>query len=230
MIYLYSWTTPNGRKVHIMLEECGLEHRDYPIDIRKGDQFQSHFLEISPNNKIPAIIDRDGPGGSDYALFESGAILMYLAEKAGKFLPTDGAGRALTLQWLMWQMGGLGPMFGQANHFLVYAKEKHPISIARYQGAAKRHCAVLDQRLAESEYVAGSEYTIADMAIWPWCTNPEKRGISYDEYPNLQRWYDAVAARDGVKRGQEVLEGIPRAELDDKAWDIMFGKTQFERH
>jgi GST-like protein len=230
MIDLYSWTTPNGRKVHIMLEECGLEYEAHPIDFRKGDQFTESFLKISPNNKIPAIIDRDGPGAGDCSLFESGAILMYLADKAGKFLPTDGVGRVTTLQWLMWQMGGLGPMFGQAGHFVFYAKEKHPFSLERFRGAAHRLCRVLDQQLARNEYVAGADYTIADMAIWPWCMNPEKRGINYDEYPNLQRWYDSIAARDGVKRGLKVLEDVPRAEMDDKAWDYMFGKAQFQRH
>lgn len=230
MIDLYSWTTPNGRKVHIMLEECGLAYEAHPIDFRKGDQFGESFLKISPNNKIPAIIDRDGPGGGDYALFESGTILMYLADKTGKFLPRDGVGRATALQWLMWQMGGLGPMFGQAGHFVFYTEGKYPFSVERFKSAALRLCAVLDQRLAQSEYVAGADYTIADMAIWPWCMNPEKRGITFDAYPNVQRWYDAIAARDGVKRGLEVLEGVPRAEMDDKAWDYMFGKTQFQRH
>jgi GST-like protein len=230
MIDLYSWTTPNGRKVHIMLEECGLAYEAHPIDFRKGDQFGESFLKISPNNKIPAIIDRDGPGGGDYALFESGAILMYLADKTGRFLPTDGVGRATALQWLMWQMGGLGPMFGQAGHFVFYTEGKYPFSVERFKSATLRLCAVLDQRLVQSEYVAGADYTIADMAIWPWCMNPEKRGIAFDAYPNVQRWYDAIAARDGVKRGLEVLEGVPRAEMDDKAWDYMFGKTQFQRH
>jgi GST-like protein len=231
MIDLYSWTTPNGRKVHIMLEECGLAHRDHPIDIRKGDQFTPEFLAISPNNKIPAIVDQDGPGGTPYALFESGAILMYLAEKAGKFLPTDGPGRHRAIQWLMFQMGGVGPMFGQANHFLIYAKdkEKHPYSATRYQNEAKRLCGVLDTRLGKTAFVAGDDYTIADMAIWPWCMNPDRRGISYDPYPNLRRWFDRIAARDGVKRGLQVLEGIPRAPLDAKAWEIMFGATQFQR-
>lgn len=229
MIDLYSWTTPNGRKVHIMLEECGLDHRDHAIDIRKGDQFTPAFLAISPNNKIPAIIERDGPGGGDYALYESGAILMYLADKAGKFLPADGPGRFAVIQWLMFQMGGLGPMFGQTNHFVFYAKEKYSHSIEHFRGEALRHCAVLDAQLATNEFVAGKDYSIADMAIWPWCLNPEKRGISYDAYPNLRRWIDTIAAREGVKRGMNVLEGIPRAEMDDKAWEIMFGKTQFQR-
>jgi GST-like protein len=229
MIDLFSWTTPNGRKVHIMLEECGLEHRDHPIDIRKGDQFTPHFLEISPNNKIPAIVDNDGPGGKPYSLYESGAILMYLAHKTGRFLPAAGAERAHVIQWLMWQMGGQGPMFGQANHFMIYAKEKHPVSIDHYQGEVRRLCAVLDGQLSRNEHVAGKDYSIADMAIWPWCMASEKRGIDLDDYPSLARWFKAVGERDGVKRGLAVLEGIPRAELDDKAWEIMFGAKQFER-
>jgi GST-like protein len=229
MIDLYSWTTPNGRKVHIMLEECGLAHSDYPIDIRKGDQFAEGFLAVSPNNKIPAIIDHDGPNGGDYALFESGAILMYLAHKTGRFLPKDGAARQHTIQWLMFQMGGVGPMFGQSNHFRIYAKDKHPHSITHYQNEVQRLCAVMDKQLGETEFIAGPDYTIADMSIWPWCMNPEKRGISHDTFPNVQRWFDQIAARDGVKRGLDVLTGIPRADLDEKAWEIMFGKTQFER-
>lgn len=212
MIDLYSWTTPNGRKVHIMLEECGLAYEAHPIDFRKGDQFGESFLKISPNNKIPAIIDRDGPGGGDYALFESGAILMYLADKTGKFLPKDGVGRATALQWLMWQMGGLGPMFGQAGHFVFYTEGKYPFSVERFKSAALRLCAVLDQRLAQSEYVAGADYTIADMAIWPWygllaSTDMYENSSSYfqiHEYAHLQRWAKQIAARPAVKRGSLV--------------------------
>lgn len=229
MIDLYSWTTPNGRKVHIMLEECGLAHRDHPIDFRKGDQFTDAFLALSPNNKIPAIIDQDGPGGRPYSLFESGAILMYLAEKAGKFLPVDARARAETIQWVMWQMGGLGPMFGNSGHFHFYAKQKYPASMAHFLGEAKHYCAVLDARLGASEFVAGKDYTIADMAIWPWCIDLPKRGLDIADYPNLRRWFDAVAARPGVARGLQVLDGIPRAPMDDKAWEFMFGKTQYAR-
>ena len=229
MIDLYSWTTPNGRKVHIMLEETGLAHRDHPIDIRKGDQFTPEFLKVSPNNKIPAIVDQDGPGGKPLALFESGAILIYLAEKTGKFLPTDPVGRAVTLQWLMFQMGGVGPMFGQANHFMQYAKEKIPYAIDRYGKEVKRLYCVMDKRLGESEYIAGKDYTIADMAIWPWCLNPDRRGVDPDEFPNVKRWFAAIEARPGVRKGMAVLENIERAPLDDKAWEIMFGSKQFER-
>jgi GST-like protein len=229
MIDLYSWTTPNGRKVHIMLEECGLDHRDHPIDFRKGDQFTPEFLALSPNNKIPAIVDQDGPGGAPYTLFESGAILMYLADKTGMFLATDARGRAETVQWLMWQMGGLGPMFGNSGHFHYYAKEKHPDSKAHFLSASQHLCKVLDAQLAGNEFVAGKDYTIADIAIWPWYMDPAKRGLVFADYPNIQRWFAQVAERPGVKRGIQILEDIPRAPMDDKAWEFMFGKTQYAR-
>ncbi len=229
MIDLYSWTTPNGRKVHIMLEETGLAHRDHPIDIRKGDQFRPEFLNISPNNKIPAIVDQDGPGGQPLALFESGAILIYLAEKTGKLLPSDPAGRAATLQWLMFQMGGVGPMFGQANHFMQYAREKIPYAIERYGNEVKRLYGVMDRRLGDSAYIAGPDYTIADIAIWPWCLSPERRGVNHDDFPNVKRWFDAIHARPAVQAGVKILADAPHTPLDDKAWDIMFGRTQFER-
>ncbi len=234
MIDLYSWTTPNGRKVHIMLAETGLEFAPHPIDIRAGDQFRPEFLAISPNNRIPAIIDQDGPGGKPMALFESGAILHYLAEKTGKLLPSDGAARYRVMEWLMFQMGGVGPMFGQSNHFRVYAADRFPedqISYGRerYSNEVKRLCGVMDKRLAENEFIAGDEYTIADIAIYPWCRNPERRGVDHADYPNLLRWFNQIDARPAVIEGNKILEGVPRAELDDKAWDIMFGKTQFEK-
>lgn len=229
MIDLYSWTTPNGRKVHIMLEEMGLAHTDHPIDIRAGDQFTPDFLAISPNNKIPAIVDHDGPGGKPLTLFESGAILIYLAEKTGQFLPSDPVKRLVTLQWLMFQMGGVGPMFGQANHFMQYAKEKIPYAIERYGNETKRLYNVMDKRLAENEYIAGDDYTIADMAIWPWCLSPDRRGVDHDDFPNVKRWFETINARPGVQKGLKVLDGIQRAPLDEKARDIMFGNTQFQR-
>ncbi|MDX1483797.1 MAG: glutathione S-transferase N-terminal domain-containing protein [Alphaproteobacteria bacterium] len=234
MIDLYSWTTPNGRKVHIMLAETGLEYTPHAIDIRAGDQFTPEFLAVSPNNKIPAIVDRDGPGGRPLALFESGAILFYLAEKTGRFLPGDGEGRYRVMEWLMFQMGGVGPMFGQANHFRVYAAERLPeeqtaYGRERYTNEANRLYGVMDKRLDAHEYIAGADYSIADMAIYPWCRNPERRGVDPAAYPNVLRWYNQIEARPGVIAGNRILEGVPRAELDDKAWNIMFGQAQYER-
>ena len=235
MIDLYSWTTPNGRKVHIMLAETGLEFTPHAIDIRAGTQFEADFLAISPNNKIPAIVDQDGPGGKPMALFESGAILYYLAEKTGQFLPAsgpeDGEARYRVMEWLMFQMGGVGPMFGQANHFLVYAAERFAQdTIAygqqRYSKEVNRLYGVMDKRLSENEYLAG-DYSIADMAVYPWCRNPERRGVDPEGYPNVLRWFNQIDQRPQVIAGNEILEGVPRAEMDDKAWDIMFGDSQY---
>ena len=168
MIDLYTWPTPNGHKIHIMLEEIGLDYRVIPIDIGAGDQFKPEFLKISPNNKMPAIVDPEGPDGQPISLFESGAILIYLAEKTGRFLPTEPRARFLVLQWLMFQMGHIGPMLGQVHHFLRYAPEKIPYAMDRYSNEAKRLYGVLDKRLGEVEFLAGDDYTIADMAVWPW--------------------------------------------------------------
>lgn len=230
MIDVYSWATPNGHKVHIMLEETGLEHRIHGINIRTGDQFKPEFLKVSPNNRIPAIVDHDGPDGKPLSLFESGAILVYLASKSGRLLPADTRGRWTCLQWLMWQMGGVGPMFGQANHFRRYAVEKIPYAIERYTNEANRLTNVLDKRLAESEYVGADEYTIADIAVFPWMRGAESRGIDMAQYPNVKRWFDAVNGRPAVQRGVQVLaQQNPPTALDDKARDVMFGKTQFQR-
>jgi GST-like protein len=234
MIDLYSWTTPNGRKVHIMLAETGLDFRAHPIDIRAGDQFTPEFLAISPNNKIPAIVDQDGPGGKPMSLFESGAILYYLAEKTGRFLPPEGEPRYRVMEWLMFQMGGVGPMFGQANHFLVYAaekfeKDKIEYGQQRYSKETNRLYCVMDKRLERNEFIAGAEYSIADMAIYPWCRNPERRGVDPDAYPSVKRWFDQVEARPGVIAGNEILEGVPRAEMDEKAWNLMFGDSQYNK-
>jgi GST-like protein len=231
MIEVYSWPTPNGHKVHIMLEETGLAYRVHGVNIRAGDQFKPEFLKISPNNRIPAIVDPDGPGGRPLALFESGAILLYLAHKTGKLMPQDEHARWSCVQWLMWQMGGVGPMFGQANHFRSYAREKLAYPIERYTKEANRLTRVLDRRLAEAPYVAG-EYSIADIAIFPWMRNPERRGIDLEEYPNVRRWFDAISARPAVQRGLKVLEEVQAANQaphDDKSWEILFGKAQFER-
>jgi GST-like protein len=230
MIDVYTWPTPNGHKVHIMLEETGLAYRIHAINIRNGDQFKPEFLKISPNNRMPAIIDRQGPDGEPLSLFESGAILLYLASKSGKFLPVDMAERWKCVQWLMWQMGGLGPMMGQANHFRRYAKDKIEYAIERYTNEANRLTNVLDRRLGESEYLACDEYSIADMASFPWMRGAEARGVNIEEYPNVKRWFDAINERPAVQRGLQVLaEEQSSAPHDDKAWDIMFGKTQFQR-
>ncbi len=234
MIDLYSWTTPNGCKVHIMLAETGLDFTPHPIDIRAGDQFAPEFLTISPNNRIPAIVDRDGPGGKPLALFESGAILIYLAEKTGQLLPAHGAARYRVMEWLMFQMGGVGPMFGQANHFRIYAAERFPeeqISYGRerYTLEVNRLYGVMDKRLADNQYIAGDRYSIADIAIYPWCRNPARRGVDPEDYPNVLRWFNQVDARPAVIAGNRILEGVPRAEMDDKAWNIMFGADQFEK-
>ncbi|MDN7901676.1 glutathione binding-like protein [Burkholderia cepacia] len=230
MIDVYSWATPNGHKVHIMLEETGLAYRVHPVDIGAGDQFKPEFLKISPNNKIPAIVDPDGPGGKPISLFESGAILIYLAEKTGKFLPTDPTARYATLEWLMFQMGGVGPMLGQAHHFRLYAPEKIEYAINRYTNEAKRLYNVMDKRLGESEYLAGDTYTIADIATFPWTRSWQNQGIVLDELPNVKRWYDTIAGRPAVQRGVEVLASMRKALQDDKAREVLFGATQYAKH
>ena len=230
MIDVYSWATPNGHKVHIMLEETGLEYRVHPIDIGAGDQFKPEFLAISPNNKIPAIVDSDGPGGHPLSLFESGAILIYLAEKTGQFLPTEPAARYATLQWLMFQMGGLGPMLGQTHHFRLYAPQQIEYAVNRYTNEAKRLYGVMDKQLGKSAYLAGDEYTIADIAAFPWTRSWQNQGVELSDYPNAKRWHEAIAARPAVQRGVEVLASARRALTDDKARDILFGATQYAKH
>jgi GST-like protein len=199
MIDFYTWSTPNGRKVSIMLEEIGAPYKVHAIDITKNEQFQPHFLKHSPNNRIPAIFDPE----TGLSLFESGAILMYLAEKSGKFWPASGEARWRTVEWLMWQMGGYGPMLGQVHHFVKYNKGKAPYAEERYSTEARRLYGVLDRRLAISEYVAG-EYSIADMSIWPWTSRYEWQQIDLAEFPNVLRWYRAVGARPAVQRGYHV--------------------------
>jgi GST-like protein len=230
MIDIYSWPTPNGHKVHIMLEETGLPYRVHGINIRAGDQFKPEFLEISPNNRIPAIVDHDGPDGKPISLFESGAILIYLAGKTGKFLPLDLHQRYAALQWLMWQMGGVGPMFGQANHFRAYSVEKIAYAVDRYTNEANRLTSVMDKRLAAARYLAGDEYSVADIAVFPWMRNADKRGINMPDYPHVERWFNAINARPAVKRALEVLAEVnSTAPHDEKSRDILFGKTQFQR-
>jgi len=209
MIDVYSWPTPNGHKVHIMLEECGLRlGRDWtahPVNISNNAQFSPEFLSISPNNKIPALVDPNGPDGEPISLFESGAILIYLASKFNKFLPTSDRRKFEVLQWLMFQMGGVGPMLGQAHHFRNFAPEKIEYSINRFTNEAKRLYSVMDQQVATHPYIAGDEYTIADIAIFPWLRRWESQGIEWSNYPNLKNWFNRVTVRSGVNRGLQVL-------------------------
>ena len=230
MIEVYSWATPNGHKVHVMLEECALPYKVVAVDIGAGDQFKPEFLAISPNNKIPAIVDPDGPDGKPISLFESGAILLYLAGKTGRLLPSDARGRYNVLQWLMFQMGSVGPMLGQAHHFRVYAPEKIAYAIDRYSNEARRLYRVMNDQLAKSRYIAGPEYTIADIAIFPWLRSWKNQGIEWSEFPHLKGWFDEIAARPAVMRGVEVLADRRRPITDDKAREILFGAEQYRRH
>jgi len=230
VIDLYTWPTPNGHKIHIMLEETGLPYTVHPIDIQAGDQFKPDFLKISPNNKMPAIVDRDGPGGKPMALAESGAILFYLASKTGKFLPADIRERWAVMQWVMFQMGHIGPMLGQAHHFLGYSVEKIPYAMDRYKNEANRLYGVLDRRLGESAYVATSAYTIADMAIMPWLRSADRQGVNMDDYPNVKRWFDKINERPAVKRGLQVLADRRRtAPLTPEQREVMFGSVQYAK-
>lgn len=230
MIDVYTWSTPNGHKVHILLEETGLDYTVHPVNIGAGEQFDPEFLKISPNNKIPAIIDHEGPEGRPLSLFESGAILVYLAEKTGRFLPATPRGRYATLQWLMFQMGGIGPMLGQAHHFRIYAPEKIPYAIDRYTKEANRLYAVLDRRLKESAYLAGEEYTIADIGTFPWLRSHENQGVDLKDYPHVRRWFEAIAARPAVARGLAVLaDKRASGPLDSRAREALFGALQYQR-
>jgi GST-like protein len=229
MIEVYSWATPNGHKVHIMLEECGLPYRVHAVDIGAGDQFKPEFLAISPNNKIPAIIDPDGPDGQPMSLFESGAILLYLAGKTGKFLPASIRGKYEVLQWLMFQMGGVGPMLGQTHHFRIYAPEKLEYPINRYTNEARRLYGVMNKQLARHKYIAGSEYSIADIAIFPWLRSWRNQGIDWNDYPHLKGWFDELGARPAVQRGVEVLAASRRPITGDKEREILFGAEQYKK-
>ena len=229
MIQVYSWATPNGHKVHIMLEECGLTYRAHAVDIGAGDQFKPEFLAISPNNKIPAIVDPQGPDGQAISLFESGAILLYLAAKTGRFLPSGTREKYAVLEWLMFQMGGVGPMLGQAHHFRVYAPEKIPYAIERYTNEAKRLYGVMNKRLARSKYLGGHEYSIADIAVFPWLRSWKNQGIDWADYPHLKGWFDEVGNRPAVKRGVEVLANLRKPLIDDKARETLFGATQYRQ-
>jgi GST-like protein len=203
MIELYTWSTPNGRKVSIMLEELGLPYDVHPVNIGKGDQFKPEFVALNPNSKIPAIVDPDGPGGRRLAIFESGAILIYLAEKTGRLMPSEPVARLEALEWLMFQMGGVGPMFGQAHHFLRAAPEPVPYAIERYTKEAGRLYGVLDGRLAKTPYLAG-EYSIADIATYPWVARHEWHKVDLADHPNVARWYEAIGRRPAVQRGMAV--------------------------
>jgi len=229
MIEVYSWATPNGHKIHIMLEECGLAYRAIPVNIGAGDQFAPEFLRISPNNKIPAILDPDGPDGEPISMFESGAILLYLAAKTGRFLPEDPRGKWATLEWLMFQMGSVGPMLGQAHHFRLYAPQQLPYAIDRYSNEARRLYGVIDKRLGQSRYIANDEYTIADIAIFPWLRSWKNQGIELDDYPTLKAWFEAIAARPAVQRGVEVLAALRKPMRTEQEREVLFGATQYQR-
>ena len=232
MIELHMWPTPNAHKVTLFLEETGLPYRTVEVNIGAGDQFKPAFLAISPNNKMPAIVDPDGPDGRPISVFESGAILLYLAEKTGRFLPADARGRYEVLQWLMFQMASVGPMLGQAHHFRDYAPEKLPYAIDRYTNESRRIYRVVDTRLKDRDYVAG-EYSIADMAIYPWFLHHEREGVDIGELPHVRRWMDAIGARPATQRGLAVMAERrparpgPQSEAQRQ---ILFGSKQYERH
>ena len=232
MIKLYYWPTPNGHKVSIMLEEVGLEYEIHPINILQGDQFAPAFLNISPNNRIPAIVDMDGPGGEAYSLFESGAILMYLAEKTGKLWPKNMVERYNVMQWLMFQMGNVGPMFGQNGYFQGYAKENVPFAKERYHNETNRLYSVMNERLKQREYLAGNYYSIADVATYPW-TMPrqqELHRIDINKFPNVKRWNETIALRPAVEKGVAVLaENMKVGDPTDEAYDVLFGARQHTR-
>ncbi|MCC6212356.1 MAG: glutathione S-transferase N-terminal domain-containing protein [Burkholderiales bacterium] len=231
MIELYTWPTPNGHKVHIMLEETATPYKVHAIDIGAGDQFKPEFLKISPNNKMPAMVDTDGPEGKGkpFALAESGAMLLYLAAKTGRFLPADLRKKWQVMQWLMFQMGHIGPMLGQAHHFLGYAPEKIEYAMNRYRNEANRLYLVVDRRLKESKYLACDEYTIADMATVPWLRFPERQGVNIDEFPALKVWRDAILARPAVRKALQVLADRRRAEMTPQQKENLFGATQYAR-
>ena len=233
MIDIYSWATPNGHKVHIMLEECGQrlgkDWHAHAVDIGAGDQFQPDFLKLSPNNKIPAMLDSHGPNGKPFSLFESGAILVYLASKFGKFMPKSDGAKFETLQWLMFQMGGVGPMLGQAHHFRIYAPEKIDYAYDRYTNEAKRIYGVLDKQVQSRKFIAGNQYSIADIATFPWIRSWKNQGIDWSDYPALKDWFDRISERPAVKRGVDVLANLRVPLTDDTAKQALFGATQYAK-
>jgi len=228
MIELYYWPTPNGHKITLFLEESGLEYRIHPVDISAGDQFKPEFLAFSPNNRMPAIIDTDpADGGEPITVFESGAILLYLAEKVGKFLPTDMRGKKTATEWLMWQIGGLGPMAGQNHHFAIYAPEKIPYAITRYVNETSRLYGVLDRRLDGRTFIAGDDYSIADMATYPWVVPWQRQQQNLDAFPNLTRWFQNIQTRPATIRAYDKGEAISqnRAAVTEQGKKILFGQT-----
>lgn len=229
MIDVYFWPTPNGYKITIALEEMGLPYRIVPVDISKGEQFKPEFLKLSPNNRMPAIVDSEGPDGKPISIFESGAILLYLAEKTGTLMPTSPRGRYKALEWLMFQMASVGPMLGQAHHFRRYAPEPIQYAIDRYTNEARRLYGVIDKRLSALPYLAG-EYSIVDIATYPWLRPHQSQGQDLADFPNLKRWYDAIEARPAVQRGlAHLAEKVRREAPKGEEWEILFGRKQFER-
>ncbi len=225
MIDLYYWPTPNGWKISIALEEMELPYRTLPVNIGRGEQFEPEFLAISPNNRMPAIVDHEPEGGGEpVSVFESGAILLYLADKSGTFLPRDLRRRVEVTEWLMWQMGGLGPMLGQNHHFRIYASENLQYAVDRYTNETSRLYGVLDKRLEDREYICG-DYSIADMACWPWIVPHERQGQKLEDFSNVQRWYEKMKTRPGVRRGFDVLKEVRGAKMDDRAKSVLFGQT-----
>jgi GST-like protein len=227
MIDLYYWTTPNGHKITLFLEETGLAYTIHPVNLNRGDQFKPEFLAISPNNRIPAIVDHEpSDGGAPVSVFESGAILLYLAEKTGRFLPQDLRGRLEVLQWLFWQVGGLGPMAGQNHYFKQYAREQHKFAIERYENETNRLYAVLNKRLAERSFVAGN-YSIADMAAYPWIVSYKKQGQRLEDTPHLKRWFETIKARPATQRAYAKADEINKAPiaLDEESRKILFSQT-----
>ena len=228
MIDLYTWPTPNGHKVHILLEELKVPYKVIPININKGDQLKKSFLKISPNNKMPAIVDKNGPSRKPISIFESGAILIYLSEKYGKFIPKNVRGRYEVIQWLMFQMASVGPMLGQAHHFRNYAPKKIPYAVNRYTNEATRIYSVINRRLSKSKYIANNFYSIADMAIFPWIRSHLNQGQYLEEYPKLKKWYDKINERSATKRALEVLKDKRRVgPMSKKDKEVLFGKTQY---
>jgi GSH-dependent disulfide-bond oxidoreductase len=232
MIDFYALTSPNVQKVYIMLEECGLPYKEHFVDVWKGDQYDPAFLKINPNAKIPAIVDHEGPGGKPFGVFESGAILMYLAEKSGRFLPTDTAKKYETLQWLMVQLTGVGPMFGQWTHFKLFApKDGGDYPMTRYTSELKRLYELLEKRLGTAKFLGGDEYTIADIATFPWTRNHDAQGVKWDDHPNLARWFDTIAARPAVKKALEKVAVIKsnRETASDDQKDRFFNRGRYAR-
>jgi GST-like protein len=234
MIDCYTWPTPNGHKVHIALEELGLKYAVKPVNIRTGEQFKPEFLAVSPNNKIPAIVDTEGPDGKPISVFESGAILIYLSGKTGKLLPRKDRDKYVALQWLMFQMGSIGPMMGQANHFRSNAApERIEYAVNRYTNEVKRLHGVMERRLSEAQWFAGPEYSMADISIFPWLRASERNGINWAEFPKVKAWFDKINARPAVQRALKVLAEVnttPPGQYDAKAREVLFGATQYQKH